>query len=83
VGDDERNNDGATGSKASGALIIAGIIVILVAIFVAQNTEDVSFEFLWVNFEWPLWLVLTIVFVLGAVAGQGLMWLRRRNRRRD
>lgn len=83
MGDNERDITDGTGSKVPGALIIAGIIVIGFAIFVAQNTEDINFEFLWLNFEWPLWLVLVIVFVLGAFVGQGLMWLRRRRRLRD
>jgi len=82
VADNERGIEDSA-SKVPGALIIAGIIVIAVAIFVAQNTEDVNFEFLWFNFEWPLWLVLVLVFVLGAFVGQGLMWLRRRRRRSE
>jgi uncharacterized integral membrane protein len=71
------------GTKASAGLVIAGLIVIAVAIFVAQNTESIDFEFLVFNFSMPLWLVLVIVFALGAVVGQGAMWLRRRRRRKD
>ena len=68
--------------KAPVALIVAGIIVIATAIFVAQNTEEIRFEFLVFDFNAPLWLVLVIVFALGALAGQGLMWVRRRRKRR-
>jgi uncharacterized integral membrane protein len=82
VGDNDRNfTDAGDDTKAPIAMVVAGLIVIGVAIFVAQNTEDVTFEFLWFNFTWPLWLVLVIVFVLGALAGQGAMWWRRRRRR--
>jgi uncharacterized integral membrane protein len=82
VGDNDRNiTDVGGDTKAPIAMVVAGLIVIGVAIFVAQNTEDVTFEFLWFNFTWPLWLVLVIVFVLGALAGQGAMWWRRRRRR--
>lgn len=68
--------------RAPVALIVAGVIVVAIAIFVAQNTEDIQFEFLVFNFTAPLWLVLVIVFALGALAGQGLMWVRRRRKRR-
>jgi putative membrane protein len=83
VGDSDRIGQANEGRRASAGLIITGIIVVAVAIFVAQNTETVPFEFLVFNFEWPLWLVLVVVFVLGAVVGQGAMWLRRRRRRKD
>lgn len=70
--------------RAPIGLIIAGVIVILIAIFVAQNTEDIQFDFLVFSFTLPLWLVLVIVFVLGALAGQGGLWYRRRRKaRRD
>lgn len=69
--------------KAPVALIIAGVIVIAIAIFVAQNTEEIGFDFLMFTFNAPLWLVLVIVFALGALAGQGFVWVRRRRKRRD
>ena len=68
--------------KAPIGLIIAGVVVILIAIFVAQNTEDIEFEFLVFNFTLPLWLVLVIVFALGALVGQAGMWYRRRRKAR-
>ncbi|HSJ70825.1 MAG TPA: LapA family protein [Acidimicrobiia bacterium] len=69
-------------TRAQTGLIISGVIIVLVAIFIAQNAESIPFEFLVLNFEAPLWLVLIIVFALGAVVGQGLMWMRRRAKRR-
>jgi uncharacterized integral membrane protein len=82
VADNDRNiTDVGGSSKAPIGMVVAGLIVIGVAIFVAQNTEDIEFEFLWLNFSMPLWLVLVIVFLLGAVVGQSLLWLRRRRRR--
>jgi uncharacterized integral membrane protein len=83
VGDNDSVRDVGDGTRASAGLIIAGLIVIAVAIFVAQNTESIEFEFLVFTFSMPLWLVLVIVFALGAVVGQGVMWLRRRRKRRD
>lgn len=84
MADDDRGiQDIDASTKVPVTLIVAGLIVIGFAIFVAQNTEDTQFEFLTFNFTWPLWLVLVIVFVLGALAGQGLLWLRRRRRSSD
>jgi uncharacterized integral membrane protein len=84
VSDNDRGfGDVDSSAKAPLGLALAGLIVVGVAIFVAQNTEDVEFEFLWFNFVWPLWLVLVIVFVLGGLTGQGLLWLRRRRNRRN
>lgn len=70
-------------TRAQTALIISGVIIVLVAIFIAQNADAIRFEFLVLDFEAPLWLVLLIVFALGAVVGQGLMWMRRRAKRRS
>ena len=69
-------------SRAQTGLIISGVIIVLVAIFIAQNAESTLFKFLVLEFNAPLWLVLVIVFALGAVVGQGLMWMRRRAKRR-
>lgn len=83
MGDNDRIERMDSESRTPIGLIIAGIAVVVVAIFVAQNTEEIEFEFLWFSFRIPLWLVLVGVFVLGAVVGQAAAWWRRRRRRRD
>jgi uncharacterized integral membrane protein len=83
MGDNDRVERMDGESKTPVGLIVAGVAVVIMAIFVAQNTEDVLFEFLWFNFTIPLWLVLVGVFVLGAIVGQAAMWWRRRRRRAD
>ena len=83
MGDNDRIERMDGESRTPVGLIVAGIVVVVVAIFVAQNTEDVLFEFLWASFTLPLWLVLVGVFALGAVVGQAAVWCRRRRRRRD
>ena len=80
MGDNDRVEQQQT--RAQTGLIISGVIIVLVAIFIAQNAESIPFTFLVLDFEAPLWLVLVIVFALGAVVGQGLMWMRRRAKRR-
>ena len=70
------------GRRIPPILIVTGIILVAIAIFVLQNTEEIRFDFLVFSFDAPLWLVLAIVFVLGALAGQGALWYRRRRKRR-
>jgi uncharacterized integral membrane protein len=70
----ERRRVGA-GAIASGAGIAALVI------FALQNTEDVRVDFLSWDFTWPLWLVIIVSAVVGAVIWIGLGVLRRHRRR--
>ena len=83
------NQQGATnsdGSKLSGgAIATLGGLAVLV-IFIVQNTEDVKFKFLMVDFTWPLWLYTIVVALFGALVWFGLGVMRRHQRckeRRD
>jgi uncharacterized integral membrane protein len=71
------------GNKLGGGAIasIAGVGVL--AIFIVQNTEDVRFDFLWLNFTWPLWLYTIVVAVFGALVWFGLGVMRRHRRRKE
>ena len=62
------------------AAALAGLAALL--IFVVQNTERVTFDFLFVTFAWPLWLYTVVVAVIGALVWFGLGVLRRHRRRR-
>jgi uncharacterized integral membrane protein len=62
------------------AAALAGLAALL--IFVVQNTEHVTFDFLFVTFAWPLWLYTVVVAVIGALVWFGLGVLRRHRRRR-
>ena len=64
-----------------GAIASIGGLAVLV-VFVVQNTEDVRFHFLWLDFTWPLWVYTIVVAVVGALAWFGLGVLRRHRRRR-
>ena len=68
--------------RAAVWLIIAGIIVVAVAIFISQNADDVAVQFLWFTGEVPLWLLIVIALVAGAILGQVGLYLRRRRKRR-
>ena len=63
---------GAIASIAGGAGLI---------IFMLQNTEDVTVKFLFWKFTWPVWLLVLVAAVVGAIVWLGLGILRRHRRR--
>ena len=69
------------GSKWGGLLSLTGIGVL--AIFIVQNTQDVRFHFLFLDFTWPLWLYTIVVAVFGALVWLGLGVMRRHRRRKE
>jgi uncharacterized integral membrane protein len=56
------------------------VLGVLALLFVFQNTDTVSFEFLWLTFEWPLWIMLLVFAAVGAVVFWGAA-RRRRSRK--
>lgn len=50
-------------------LIAAGIIVILLAIVIFQNSADIKVKILMASIEMPLALLLFLTFAIGATAG--------------
>ena len=60
-----------------GTLVGGGLLVV----FMAQNTEDVTLQFLFWSVTWPLWLFTLTVAVLGSIMWLGLGVLRRHRRR--
>jgi uncharacterized integral membrane protein len=55
----------------------------LLAIFMIQNTDDVTVEFLFWNFTWPIWLLTLLAALFGALVWLGLGVLRRHRRRKE
>jgi uncharacterized integral membrane protein len=86
--DDERKPDqGARGDWVerregpSGKLIGLGVVVLLLLVFVVQNTDEADVDlFLW-DAVLPIWLVIVIAAVLGLVAGWILGRVGRKRRR--
>jgi len=88
-GDDGRGNGGPNGwversEGPSTKLIVAGIIVVLLVVFLLQNADTTKIRFLFLDGTYPLWSLLVVGAGLGFAAG----WLvaaargRRRLRRR-
>lgn len=64
--------------------LLAMLVMALIVVFAVQNTSSVEVNFLWIDGEFPLALVILItamVSILATVAG-GALYRRRRHRRR-
>jgi uncharacterized integral membrane protein len=68
-------------SRLSGGLVATLVGGGLLIVFMAQNTQDVTLQFLCWSFTWPVWLFTPVVAVLGAIVWIGLGVLRRHSRR--
>jgi uncharacterized integral membrane protein len=64
----------------AGAIASIGGLAALV-VFMAQNTQDVTVHFLVFKFTWPLWLLILVSALIGAVVWFGAGVLRRHRRR--
>jgi uncharacterized integral membrane protein len=69
------------GVRLSGGAIAAISGAALLVIFMVQNTQEVTLEFLFWDFTWPLWLVVLISATVGALIWLGLGVIRRHRRR--
>ncbi|MFI1464131.1 lipopolysaccharide assembly protein LapA domain-containing protein [Nocardia carnea] len=57
---------------------VAAVLVVLSVVFIAQNRSRVDINFLLVTVRSPMWLILLIMFLVGALAG---LLIKRRARR--
>jgi uncharacterized integral membrane protein len=65
------------GGGAIAALIGVGLLVV----FMFQNTERITLNFLFWSFTWPLWLFTLVTALIGAMVWFGLGVVRRHRRR--
>ncbi|HWC10813.1 MAG TPA: LapA family protein [Acidimicrobiales bacterium] len=56
----------------------AAVLLVLLVIFVFQNTEETEIRFIVPEIETPLWVALAITMVIGLVVG--FLLARGRNR---
>jgi uncharacterized integral membrane protein len=85
VADPARESRTAATERTSWRQWALGVAVVLLAIIVIQNSQDVRVELLFAEFNAPLILVLLITALLGAVIGYVAPVLhhhRRQERRR-
>ena len=70
------------GLQLGGGVIASLTGVGLLLIFMIQNTEDVTLNFLVWSFTWPLWLFSVVMALFGALVWFGLGVIRRHRRRK-
>ncbi|MGE0731034.1 MAG: lipopolysaccharide assembly protein LapA domain-containing protein [Acidimicrobiia bacterium] len=63
-------------------LILGGLVAVAAALLVVQNGHETTFDWLWLDFEAPLWLLLAATFAAGAVVAEAVRALARRSRTR-
>lgn len=85
----ERSSGGSATGVAEGqrARLSSGVIasltgVGLLVIFMVQNTQLVTLQFLFWSFTWPLWLFTLVMALVGGLVWIGLGVVRRHRRRR-
>ena len=79
---DQYLEESSTSNRKIVGLIVAIIIAIVAAVFIFQNTEDTNVEFLFLSGRAPLYVVIIISMVLGALLTLIVLGVRRRRRRR-
>jgi len=57
---------------------VAITLVVLAGVFIAQNRARQRVHILWITVEYPMWLLLTAMLVVGIVVGL-LLHRRRKN----
>ncbi len=79
---DEQLTEESSGRSGLGKLIVVAIVAVALAAFVVQNTDDTPVTWLMFDESAPLWVVIVISAVAGAVLSEAAGWLIRRSRRR-
>ena len=64
-------------------VVVGLVVVVLVILFVVQNSERVETTFVFFDVTTRLWVGLVVALVLGALLGQVVeaLWVRRKKRR--
>ena len=68
--------------RISGGAIASLTGIGLLLIFMLQNTQEVTLDFLFWSFTWPLWLLTIVTAAIGAIVWLGLGVMRRHRRRK-
>jgi uncharacterized integral membrane protein len=77
----ESGGDNRAGLSGGAIASISGVV--LLGIFIVQNTDDVKLDFLFWDFTWPLWLLTLVSALLGALVWFGIGVMRRHRRRKE
>ncbi|MEM7141901.1 MAG: LapA family protein [Actinomycetota bacterium] len=69
--------------ESTGLATVGGAAVVAIALiaFIVQNRDDAEVTWLFLDGTWPLWIVIVISAVAGAILSEVVGWLMRRRRR--
>jgi uncharacterized integral membrane protein len=83
----EQTGRDETGPVKRGGLgievVLFGIVALAIGAFIGQNTNKVKIDWTFLHFSAPLWLVILIVLIIGALLDRlvTIIMRHRRNRR--
>ncbi len=63
-------------------LLVGALVMVAAVLLIVQNGHSTGVQWLWFDFEMPLWLLLVVTLVIGAVVWEAakLAWHRARSR---
>ena len=66
-------------------LIVLLLVVAALAVFIFQNGQDAAIDYLWFHGQWPVWIVISISVLAGAVIDRlaRRQWRRARRRKQS
>jgi uncharacterized integral membrane protein len=79
----EEDRGQRSGRRISGGAVAALVALAVLLIFIIQNTEVIELRFLFLRFNFPLWLYTIGTALFGALAWFGLGVVRRHRRREE
>lgn len=71
---------GEGGRQVNAGLVGAAIVAVLLAIFIFQNTGEVTVEVFFWDFTGPLWVILLATALVTLVLAELVTFVRRRRR---
>lgn len=83
---EQSGRDDAGPAKRSGIgveVVLFGIVALAIGAFVGQNTDKVKIDWAFLHFSAPLWLIILVVLIIGALLDRlaTVIVRHRRNRR--
>lgn len=63
--------------------VVLGVVLLLILVFILQNTEEVHFDFLFWGFSVSLWIMFVITLVVGALLGMAVSAMLRVRKRKE
>ena len=75
-----QNEAPAKKSRNTLKLVVVLVLVAAAVVFIVQNTNSGTVNFLWMSITMPYWIWFTILLVVGVVIGSIFPWFRPRKK---